>query len=60
MRWAVIAFGTVLLVICLWWTVVYLLRRAGIRLVRRADSRETHAAGPDNAADSREPSEPKP
>lgn len=41
MHWAVIAFSSVLLLICLWWTAVYLLRRAGIRLVRKPDSRES-------------------
>ena len=34
MHWAVIAFSTVLLLICLWWTAAYLLRRAGIRISR--------------------------
>ncbi len=60
MRWAVIAFSSVLLLICLWWTAVYLLRRAGIRFVRRADSRETDAGGGENPADSRESSESRP
>ena len=60
MHWAVIAFSSVLLLICLWWTAVYLLRRAGIRFVRRPDSRETDAVGGENPADSRESPESRP
>jgi hypothetical protein len=58
MHWAVIAFSTVLLLICLWWTAVYLLRRAGIRLVGKADSRDNKDGRPlEDAADPRESAE---